>query len=148
MYKFVTRDYSEVPEKYQIYTEQSDLVLESGFHLAIESEVLAALEGNYLMTREKVATQTYFCGGFRKRGIMTTNYDFLSSPFKIIKNGYNPSRNFLVDQLKSFVNKSPSVVVLIFIRPSKKPPNLLRLEQNQVLSQKIYSKEEEDDFIN
>jgi hypothetical protein len=43
MYKFVTRDYSEVPEKYQIYTEQSDLVLESGFHLAIESEVLAAL---------------------------------------------------------------------------------------------------------
>lgn len=97
MYKFVTRDYSEVPEKYQIYTEQSDLVLESGFHLAIESEVLAALEGNYLMTREKVATQTYFCGGFRKRGIMTTNYDFLSSPFKIIKNGYNPSRNFLVD---------------------------------------------------
>ncbi len=95
MYKFVTRDYSEVPEKYQIFTEKSDMVIETGFHLAIESEVLAALEGNYLVTRDKVATQTYFCGGFRKRGIMTTNYDFLSSPFKIIKNGFNPSRNFL-----------------------------------------------------
>jgi hypothetical protein len=76
MYKFITRDYTEVPDKYQIYNEKSDMVLESGFHLAIESEVLAALEGKYLVTRDKVATQTYFCGGFMKRGIMITNYDF------------------------------------------------------------------------
>jgi hypothetical protein len=55
MYKFVTRDYSSVPDQYQIYTEKSDMVIESGFHLAIETEVKVALEGKYLITRDKVA---------------------------------------------------------------------------------------------
>lgn len=101
MYKFITRDYTEVPDKYQIYTVESDYMVETGFHLSIISEVLAAEEGGYLDMKNKVATQIYFCGGFRKRGIYNTNYDFKSSPFKIVKKGYNPSRNFLFDQLKA-----------------------------------------------
>jgi hypothetical protein len=36
----------------------------------------------------------YFCGGFRARGVITTNYDYMSAPFKVLVASSEPKKSF------------------------------------------------------
>ena len=97
----MTKDYTTKPLQFSISPMHGDYQIKAGYHLAILEEVEHGFKEGYLNTRITQANRVYFCGGFRARGIITTNYDYLSAPFKILVASTQPKKSFWVKMIHS-----------------------------------------------
>jgi hypothetical protein len=87
-----------------------DYEIKAGYHLAILEEVEHGFKAGYLNSRITQANRVYFCGGFRAREIITTNYDYLSAPYKILVASTQPKKGFWERMVQKAVDVVAGVV--------------------------------------